>query len=167
MNKKSIFKDGANKNLTHPKLNKGITLIALIITIIVMLILVAVTISMAVNGGLFEYASNAGTQTNAAISAEQEFANLDSNLTVDQLIYKYTSTVINHSGIIPAGGTYTIASTNEVLGEGDAFPETVANGDAYIFGDYEYKYNCYWARICWDDVDEFLDSKWMGCACNG
>ena len=57
------------------KTNKGITLIALVITIIVMLILVAVTISMAVNGGLFEYASNAGTQTNAAVDAEQVLAN--------------------------------------------------------------------------------------------
>ena len=52
--------------------NNGITLIALIITIIVMLILVAVTISMAVNGGLFEKAANAGRQTNEAVIAEQE-----------------------------------------------------------------------------------------------
>ena len=43
------------------KLNKqnGITLIALVITIIVMLILVAVTINMAINGGLFEKAGQA------------------------------------------------------------------------------------------------------------
>ena len=41
------------------KTQKGITLIALVITIIVMLILVAVTISMAINGGLFEKAGKA------------------------------------------------------------------------------------------------------------
>jgi len=46
MIEKSIFKDGANKNLTHPKSNKGITLIALVITIIVLLILAGVTINM-------------------------------------------------------------------------------------------------------------------------
>ena len=38
------------------KTQKGITLIALVITIIVMLILVGVTRSMAINGGLFGYA---------------------------------------------------------------------------------------------------------------
>ena len=54
------------------KSNKGITLIALVITIIVMLILVAVTISMAVNGGLFGYASDAATQTKENINAENE-----------------------------------------------------------------------------------------------
>lgn len=58
----------------NKKSNKGITLIALVITIIVMLILVSVTITMAVNGGLFEYARKAGTQTNEAIDAEQQLA---------------------------------------------------------------------------------------------
>ena len=43
--------------------NKGITLIALIITIIVMLILVGVTINVALNGGLFQKAETAKTQT--------------------------------------------------------------------------------------------------------
>ena len=41
------------------KINKGITLIALIITIIVMLILVSVSISIAIKTGLFEQAGNA------------------------------------------------------------------------------------------------------------
>ena len=44
-----------NKKDFKPK-NKGITLIALVITIIVMLILVIVTINVAINGGLFRYA---------------------------------------------------------------------------------------------------------------
>ena len=39
-----------------------------------MLILVAVTITMAVNGGLFEYAATAATQTNEATKAEQQLA---------------------------------------------------------------------------------------------
>ena len=56
------------------KTNKGITLIALVITIIVMLILVGVTISTAVNGGLFEYAGRAVSETNKALKAEQELA---------------------------------------------------------------------------------------------
>ena len=42
---------------------KGITLIALIITIIVMLILVGVTVNVALNGGLFSKAEDATTKT--------------------------------------------------------------------------------------------------------
>ena len=59
------------------KLNKqkGITLIALVVTIIVMLILVAVTISMAINGGLFEKAGKATGDTKNAMNAEQAVAN--------------------------------------------------------------------------------------------
>ena len=45
---------------------KGITLIALVITIIVMLILVAVTIVFAVNGGLFSKANDAAEETRLA-----------------------------------------------------------------------------------------------------
>ena len=49
---------------------KGITLIALIITIIVMLILVGVTINVALNGGLFTKASEASKQMQ--VEAEKE-----------------------------------------------------------------------------------------------
>ena len=73
------------------KNSKGITLIALVITIIVMLILVTVTITMAVNGGLFTYAGRAKGDTQNEINAEQELANLESNMTTEQLIAKYTT----------------------------------------------------------------------------
>ena len=56
------------------KTQNGITLIALVITIIVMLILVAVTISMAINGGLFEKAGKATGDTKNAMNAEQALA---------------------------------------------------------------------------------------------
>ena len=49
---------------------KGITLVALVITIIVMLILVGVTITIAVNNGLFDKARDAKNQTAAALEAE-------------------------------------------------------------------------------------------------
>ena len=49
---------------------RGITLIALIITIIVMLILVAVTINVALNGGLFTKARDAADQTQ--VEADRE-----------------------------------------------------------------------------------------------
>ncbi|MBO5413978.1 MAG: Hint domain-containing protein [Clostridia bacterium] len=54
---------------------KGITLIAIIITIIVMLILVATTINLAINGGLFEKAGQAVREMQNAINYEQELAN--------------------------------------------------------------------------------------------
>ena len=50
---------------------KGITLIALIITIIVMIILVAVTINVALNGGIFERAKTASTKTQKAAEKEE------------------------------------------------------------------------------------------------
>ena len=51
--------------------SKGITLIALVMTIIVMLILVTVTIQIAVNGGIFEYARRAKEETRASKIEEE------------------------------------------------------------------------------------------------
>ncbi len=52
------------------KKNKGITLIALIITIVIMLILVAVTISILINSGLISKAKEAGKKTKSAYEIE-------------------------------------------------------------------------------------------------
>ena len=60
MIEKSIFKDGANKNLTHPRNKSGITLIALVITIIVLLIIAGISIAtLTADNGILR-------QTNAA-----------------------------------------------------------------------------------------------------
>lgn len=56
---------------------EGITLIALIITIIVMLILVAVTVRTAVNSGLFGHAQNAIKQW---ADAQKSESNIDGNI---------------------------------------------------------------------------------------
>ena len=103
---------------------KGITLIALVITIIVMLILVAVTITMAVNGGLFEYAGRAGTKTNQAVANEQEFANLEANMTVNQLINKYTS------GETSRRVTFTIDGVEFTADEGTKWKDWLKNQNA-------------------------------------
>ena len=50
--------------------NRGITLIALIITIIVMIILVGVTVNVALNGGLFETAQKAAKGTEIEVDKE-------------------------------------------------------------------------------------------------
>ena len=73
-----------------PHTSKGITLIALIITIIIMLILAAVSITMAVNGGLFGYAQNASQETEQTRKLEQKYASLGDDMTYDDLIIKYS-----------------------------------------------------------------------------
>ena len=73
--------------------NKGITLIALVITIIVMLLLVGVTISMAVNGGLFNYAGKATKETKNALNAEQQLAN--GGIEVDGVWYSSINEYLN------------------------------------------------------------------------
>ncbi|MBQ3145082.1 MAG: hypothetical protein IJB90_00590 [Clostridia bacterium] len=76
----------------------GITLIALIITIIVMLILVGVTINVALNGGLFEKAEIATKETEEKAILEEmlsmmEITNdgkIDAQAIIDKMKEKYT-----------------------------------------------------------------------------
>ena len=79
------------------KANKGITLIALVITIIVMLILVLVTINISVNGKLFDYAGKATLDTEKAkeieivkVSATEAW--LDSN--IDNILAENSSAIV-------------------------------------------------------------------------
>lgn len=62
---------------------KGITLVALVITIIVMLILVGVSVMFAVNSGLFDQADNAvdGWKANETQEAEANFTVNNQNIT--------------------------------------------------------------------------------------
>ena len=53
---------------------KGITLVALVITIIVMLILVGVSVTVAINGGLFDKAKEGATGTQEAANAELQLS---------------------------------------------------------------------------------------------
>lgn len=57
------------------KKDNGITLIALVITIIVMLILVVVTIRIATDGKLFDYAGEAAKKTQEEVAKEKELSN--------------------------------------------------------------------------------------------
>ena len=64
MNKKSTLRSAANYYLTHPKANNGITLIALVVTIIVLLILAGVSIAMlSGNNGILQRATDARYDT--------------------------------------------------------------------------------------------------------
>ena len=95
-------------NRKNVRQQEGITLIALVITIIVMLILVAVTITVAVNGGLFDYAKNAAVDTNTAMREEQDLASLESGLSTEDLIAKYTGAWHSTADGKLTNGKYTV-----------------------------------------------------------
>lgn len=67
MNKKSILGKVTNNYLTHTRENKGITLIALVITIVILLILAGISISVLTNTGLFEKAKYAKKKSDDAV----------------------------------------------------------------------------------------------------
>ena len=122
--------------------NKGITLIALVITIIVMLILVGVTISMSVNGGLFTYAGRAASETNKAIEDEKTMLDLEENLTPEQLTFKfetlgYTVTVYgdtNLDGVANLIDSTVIKKYLEGILEYELSPQAKLNGDVNLDG---------------------------------
>ena len=141
---------------------KGITLIALIITIIVMLILAAVTINIAINGGLFEYAEKSATDTKLAKLEEKlwqeymtlkmnDYANGTNNASFDTAV-----DTINEKGEynivkIPEGGITDIilSSDNIIIGIDDNTKTEMITVDfegeegAYqyyaVIGEYTYK----------------------------
>ena len=113
---------------------KGITLIALVITIIVMLILVGVTISMALNGGLFGYAKKAARDTESQKQLEQELAS--GAVTIDGVKYDSMQDYMNgfpsgtpkakpidevektENGILKENGAYTSDGKTAIIPKG-------------------------------------------------
>ena len=71
--------------------NKGLTLIALVITIIVMLILIAVTVNIALNGGLFEITKDSSNKTSWQAEKEYSYAADSEGLEKNEIIKYYTS----------------------------------------------------------------------------
>ena len=66
--------------------NRGITLIALIITVIILLILAGAAISIAINGGdIFGKASEARDKWNVAVKEEENLLNLAKKYIEDNL----------------------------------------------------------------------------------
>ena len=126
--------------------------------------------------GIFEI-GNDGEETNAseAISVES----IDSNVigtwegTFDYNVALIENAVsqIEHSGIIPEGGMYYVSATpgegvenrgdyskaTAVYEPGDAFPAEINSGDIYVFGDYEYRYQCGYEGEWYND---YRNSKW-------
>ncbi len=107
---------------------RGITLIALIITIIVMLILVVVTIRISTKGGLFDYAGRAARET--VISQEKE-----------QVEMAYLSAIINNLGNDVLAGELQ-EELNKIHGEALTKVTINANGTLNVlFNDTEHNFN--------------------------
>ncbi len=94
------------------KTKRGITLIALVVTIIVMLILVAATVTVALNGGLFSTAKKATADTEAARAKESELSSgrVKINGTWYDSMEDYVAGVKSSDQAMP---TYDKAQTNE------------------------------------------------------
>lgn len=100
------------------KNERGITLIALIITIIVMLILVSVTIRVSTNGKLFSHAANAVSQTKDAIATENSILEGKIKIgnttydSIDEYVSMLTSTP--HYGDANEDGVVNINDANRI-----------------------------------------------------
>lgn len=136
------------KNLRQ-KGTKGITLIALVITIIVMLILVAVTISMAINGGLFEYAGKAVSDTQNEINKEQQLAN--GKVEIDGEWYNSIDEYLSKDKV------ETIPTTTSYVGcyadfDGNGVPEGI------IYADLAHTVSGRWNNDNWSDYSYTAES---------
>lgn len=88
------------------KKDNGITLIALVITIIVMLILVVVTIRIATDGKLFDYAGEAAKKTQEEADKEKELSNGNINgQSIEDIVNKALSTSETTSEEIKKGSS--------------------------------------------------------------
>ncbi len=94
------------------KNNKGITLIALIITIIVMLILVSVTVSIVVNSDLIGTAQGAGENTKTAYEADQTYG---MNVTIKGEPYQSVEDYVNPDEYLTPG---VVATKKTVYSDG-------------------------------------------------
>ena len=90
------------------KKQKGITLIALIITIVILLILAAVTIDVAIDGKLFDTAKDAVDRTNDRVAEEQG--------TIDELMNEWDKLQENTE---ENPNTNTGGENNNISGEGN------------------------------------------------
>lgn len=93
--------------------NKGITLIALIITIIVMMILVGVSVSISLNGGLFKKTQEGAFKTAISKLIEQVYGPRE--------ISKYTDETFNYNGLIPdeLKGVVDVSGDGKIIYIGD------------------------------------------------
>ena len=127
---------GANIVRQHfeGKAQKGITLIALIITIIIMLILVGVTVTVSLNGGLFTTAKQAEDETQIAQEKEQLLMAVMGALGEDGKVNLEKLDINLPEGFTGSNLQYTSKTGNvfKVSGNGSITLETDSNEDTGV-----------------------------------
>ena len=120
--------------------NKGITLIALIITIIVMLILVGVVVTVVIQSDLLGTARNAGEEYKLAYEKESNMSEVTINGEKYTSLEEYIEASQEYKGL-----TITADTPNVEFTKADGTtPGDINNleiGDIVKYGDYEYHYN--------------------------
>ena len=162
------------------KNKSGITLIALIITIIVMLILVAVSVQILIKSDLIGTAESAAEKYRIAAEKEQNL----NEITIDGKTYESVeeyieelekdNNLLGNERIIPNGGIY-----KKYIGDGKSFedkdfeviegnginqfPETTNYCDRYIFGNFEYCYGLAWCECNdWSNSADSYENEYSG-----
>lgn len=119
---------------------KGITLIALVVTIVVLLILAGVSVNILLgNGGLIQRAETAKSKMNEAQKSEkQELDNIES--LINKNVDNSSSETEEYEGISITTQTQGIVFTkSDGSTEGDV--NNIETGDIIKYGDYEYHFN--------------------------
>ena len=119
---------------------KGITLIALVITIVVLLILAGVSINAIFSeNGIINKAKDVQTKTDQATESDLDAINGLNEWINDKTGQTTPNEPISRNGKIPNGATYTKSDGTVLEGNGtNEFPDTPANEDIYEEGDYKY-----------------------------
>ena len=134
-----LMSNNQTSNIKHPTSNSAITLIALIITIIVLLILAGVTLSMVMgDSGLFSKANNASEQTKISnvkeiirmqvLENELNKKTKDSNAKSDEALQAAVETKLTEEGYKVEEGKITIGSTEINIAEEIANASSGENG---------------------------------------
>ena len=111
---------------------KGITLIALVITIIVMLILVGVSVTVALNGGLFSTAQKATGDTKA--ERDNELALSDGKVTINGEEYNSIDEYVKGAGETDSSSEITWTKTSEGELAVGSTVKTSTNEEFYVIG---------------------------------
>ena len=134
-----LMSNNQTSNIKHPTSNSAITLIALIITIIVLLILAGVTLSMVMgDSGLFSKANNASEQTKISnvkeiirmqvLENELNKKTKDSNAKSDEALQAAVEIKLTEEGYKVEEGKITIGSTEINIAEEIANASSGENG---------------------------------------
>ena len=141
------------------KNNKGITLIALIITIIVMLILVGVTVTVAINGGLFQKTKEAAKGTTIEKTKEQIITDIVAKM-ADKSGTSITENELKEI-VAPKYGTLIENETVLKLNTGEEVPlsEIWSDFDIPQKNEYGYYTNCLYGNAHILYLDAFSEEQ--------